>query len=431
MINFVTALENNAHGIKGTNSAYYFTDNKLLRDASQTFWNYCTGHMNYFSRMYYANGKYYIAWPKDHDTPDNLDNMICTYDGTDFSDSIVGRAGTDGDIDAHALANCIVDNNGYIYMSRTQADAINNLIIVKSDNPYDISSFTTLQTFAGEGGHIYPYFVKIGTDIFLIVRGADDSLFAYYKKGLADETFAARQNIIMTNDTVDKSYKTVCRTETEDEIGIFVMWRDTTTTTRPHRRLGFIKTSDFITWSNAAGTWSKDVVTNGYITTAEYIANTIIEISLTEEDEHWFSMDGFRHNDIYYGLVEHGTASGTVYTINLTEISIRYYSGGAWQKKVIPAIISGMPMTRSYGEKQLYHLTHDGSKFLLFVLATNYLSIKKYSSTDLDTWMDHGEILRNSTYYYGHLGSCHNKFDLARFGMDNGTDWANFLVYKY
>lgn len=431
MINFKAVIE--AQGqFKGTNSAYYFTGNTLLRDASPTFWNYCTGHMNYFSRMYYVNGKYYIAWTKNHDTPNNLDSMICTFDGSIFSESGTARAGTDGDIDAHALANLIVDDNGYIYSARTQADAINNLIIARSDAPYDPSSFTTFQTFIGEGGHVYPYFVKIGTNIFLIVRGDSDALFAVYKKGLTDETFAAKYDIIQTNTDDDKSYKCVCRTETENKIGLAVMYRDTLVgTTRTYMRLGYVESIDGVTWYNAGHTWSKDVVTNGYITTAEYLTNCIIEYTDTTEDEHWFAFDGFLLNNVPYFLVEYGTASGTVYTIDLTEISVRYWSDDAWQKKVIPASITGMPLTRSYGEKQLYHLTHDGSKFLLFVLATDYLSIKKYSSTDLNTWTDHGEILRNQTYKYGLLGSCHNRFDLTRFGIDNGTDWANFLTYKY
>lgn len=431
--NFKKAIEESGSaGIVGVKSGYYFTDNKLIRDDAATFWNYCTGHMNYFSRIYYANGKYYIAWTKNFDTPDNLDSMACSFNGSAFSASGTARLGTDGDTDAHALANLIVDDNGYIYAARTEADLTNNLIISRSDNPYDPSAFTTFQTFTGEGGHIYPYFTKMGTDVWLIVRGDSDSLFAIYKKGLADETFAAKYDIIQTNDDGDKSYKCVCRTEDENKIGIAVMYRETHTgTTRTYMRLGYIESTDGITWHNAGHTFSKNVVTNGYITIAEYLSDCIIEYTDTIEDEHWFAFDGFLLNGVPYFLVEYGTASGTVYTIDLTEISVRYWSDGVWQKKVIPASITGMPLTRSYGEKQLYHLTHDGSQFILFVLSTDYKSITKYTSIDLVTWSSGTVVFKNSTYDYGLYGSCNNRFDLMMVGIDNGTDWANLITYKY
>jgi hypothetical protein len=427
--NFKKAIESSGSvGIVGAKNGYYFTNNILNLDYNYT---YNPGTMGYFSRIYYANGEYYLAWTKLKGNPNNDDNMVCTFDGTQFSTSVVGRAGGENDVDGHAVASLGIDNNGYIYMARTESDTTNNLIISRSDNPYDITSFSVFQTFTGEGGHIYPYFAKIDNDLFLIVRGASDSLFAVYKKGLTDETFAALYNIIQINTTDDKSYKSVCRTEIEDEIGMFVMWRDTTTTSRPYRRLGFIKTTDGVTWGNVDASWSKNVVASGYITVAELITNCIIENSLTEEDDHFFCFDSFRVGNIYYGLVEEGKAAGVVYNINISSINIRYYDGSIWQKKVIPASITNAPYTRSYADKVLFHLTHDGTQFILFVLSTDYKTITKYTSVDLDIWSSGQTIYKNGTYGYGLRGSCINKFDLMSVGFDNGVDFANLGTFKY
>jgi hypothetical protein len=118
------------------------------------------------------------------------------------------------------------------------------------------------------------------------------------------------------------------------------------------------------------------------------------------------------------------------YTINISEISIRYFDG-TWQKRTIPASITGTPYTRSYADKVLFHLTHDGNQFILFVLATDYKSITKYTSIDLISWSTGTVILKNGTYDYGLFGSCNNRFDLMMFGIDNSIDFANFGIYKY
>ena len=385
------------------------------------------------SRLYYANGKYYYSWYKLPGSPNNYDGMVCTYDGERVSENELARAGTEGDNDSHVYTAIIVDDNGYIYACRNTSDDLQEVKIAKSDNPYDISSFTIIQTITNGvsgvslDGHSYPCFQKIGTDIFLILRNGAPG-YRIHKKGLIDETFSNGYRFV---EIPEKSYKCLLRNSSENKIGMATMVREQIGA-YTYRQLGYIETLDGVTWKNAGGTWSKNVVTNGYVTDAEIIANCIIEYNPNPNEDHWFATDGMFVNGVPYLLVEEGYSHtpNEATLIDYSDINIRYWSDGTWQKKSISASITGIPYTYSYGSRALYHISHDGSKFLLFVLSQDYKTVTKYSSSDLISWTNHGTILSSSTFIYGIGGSCLNRNDLAFFSFNNGGVY-NVIFHKY
>jgi len=386
------------------------------------------------SRLYYANGKYYFSWYKLPGSPNNYDGMICTYDGDRISENKLARAGTDGDDDSHDYTAIIVDDNGYIYACRNTSDDLKEVKIAKSDNPYDISSFTIIQTIThgvnevSLDGHAYPCFQKIGTDIFLILRN-DLPGYRIHKKGLTDNTFSDGYRFC---EIPDKCYGCLLRNSAENKIGMGTMIRQQIGA-YTYRQLGYIETTDGVTWKNAGGTWSKNVVTNGYVTDAEIIANCIIEYNPDPNEDHWFAIDGMFVNGVPYLLVEEGYASDppVATTIDYSDINIRYWDG-EWKKKSIPDSITNIPYSYNYAFRVLYHFSHDGDKFILFTLSQDYETVTKYSSLDLITWTEIGNVFNFSGLIYSLGGSCLNRNDLAFFGTHK-TGFTNFSIvfHKY
>lgn len=424
--NEITAL--NALSVTGL-----FADNINKRINRTPRHVYATAMHAYHCRTYYYNGKYYIVWMALNSATEKYNAMICTFDGTNFSDSYVAIAGVADEIDSHSLPAVIVDDNGYVLVSRAKGDLSHNLYVAKSDNPEDISAFTTIQTLT-LCYHNYSRHHKVGTDIYMIARDSVDySIYSICKKGLADDTYSAPVRFVNVTDIASQlGYIVSLRNEAENKIGLACQYLYDDSGNRNEPLMGYIETVDGVTFSNAAGTWSKDVVTDGFITADEFAANCIL-YDPVDLDDHNMCTDGFILNGVPYLLVEIGHDSSTSLDtyVDFTSLTIRYFSGGSWQTAIFP--YSGMPFSRQFSEPQRFHFTHDGTNFVMFVWDSTFKTLHKYSSADLASWTDNGEVLSLTTICdrkAAFMGSCINRFDLMQMSFydDGGGD---LMVYKY
>lgn len=418
-------------GLNSTLKGIYNTSNILLNFPSHYI---NVGTMGYFgARCYYFNEKYYLAWAKERGSPNNLDAMVCVYDGK-FTSSTQVISGADGDTDAHSLPSVIVDNDGYIYLVRCTGDAAYEVKIYKSDSPNDISSFTLFQTFTAlvDGvvldGHQYNGFIKCNNDLYLIMRSTFGN-HRIHKKGLSDAVFNNGHNFVTIG--TGKTYRIILRNNNENKIGLAVMLRNQVGA-YTHNLFGYIESSDGVNWTNISGTYSRDTVTDGAVPQADLISDCIINYTANVNEDHWFCMDGIMVSGVPYLLVEEGYASSPILItkIDYSNIVVRYWNGSAWERKIIPSEISRTPYTRLYSERQLYHIAHDGDKFILFVLSADFKTVSKYTTIDFETYELEVNILDSEVYTYGLLGSCQNRSDLSWFQY-NKTGVSNFITHKY
>ena len=389
-------------------------------NTEEYYWN--EGTLGYFTRQAYFNNKHYLVWVSLGGT-NSLNGNILTIDSNNaISSSKVIVAGTPSDTDGHDITSLILDNDGYIYGARGTGTGLSKVTIVKSDSLEDISAFTVLQYLengidgVSVDNHSYPGFLKSGTDLFLFCRSSEgvgrDNTYWAYKKGAADAVFSNGYPIIQIGKPgVDngKIYKILLRNTAEDKMGFVYMLRDETTT-RCHQLLGYIESTDGVTWRNAGNTYAKDVVVDGFITNDESKANCIIEYNATPGVNHWFCQDGLIVGGVPYLVIQEGVpvVPNELIYISLQAVSVRYFKNGVWNRKVIPNFITGMPDNRYYSEAQRFHLIHDGLKFILFVLSKDSKSMRKFSTTDFETWLFIETIDDGDGFFYGIIGTAPN-----------------------
>jgi hypothetical protein len=403
---------------------------------------YHGGATLFYQKFYLFNNVYYICWTTNRN---DLDGYVCTLENNVFSDSVLAREGETGDCDAHYISSMILDDSGYIFVARQLGDtdtAPYNIIVNRSDAPEDISAFSLFQNI--EDGnldqHTYCTFGKVGSTIYMIAR-SNLNRFKVFKLTDGGASFDSGYNFVQLSDPSGQSgkeYKLVLNNSDENKLGLVVMFNDNTETTNCFVKVGYVETTDGITWSNMDGTYSKNIVTNGEIDYSEFETNCMLYKAdnwpTTVNGEHFMAIDGFIYNSNPYFLMDSGKASSPAVrgSIDYDNLRIIYYDGEFVRVKSVPTSISRLPEQRDFRDRQLYHFTHDGQRFVMFVISDDKKSVNKWISSDLDSWTDLGRVMHHDTYEFCFLQSPYNdnKRLLMALRSTDGS-YCNLLVHCY
>lgn len=149
--------------------------------------------------------------------------------------------------------------------------------IHKTTTPGDITTFTNTATITGRWS--YPLIYNNGSKVFVSARGTTLSTFIrgqYWYCTSADggETFGSMIKLYDSGNEQKVAYFQRIHDFTNGTTYMSLNERDNDATN--YTFLAVVKTTDFITWSNVQGTFSKNVVSNGAITRAEMLANCLV-----------------------------------------------------------------------------------------------------------------------------------------------------------
>ena len=267
-----------------------------------------------------ANGTHLISCMKRGGIGYNRDNftVIRGADGNYSTPNLIGHDEiSDGTYDSHGKAS-FVEKSGIIYgvhevyrgVGETKNGPHNSdIIVIKSEDGG--STWTEITRVLGY--HSYPQIVVVGSNIYLIARTAsnDTSGFPFYFSIWSSndncETWTALPKVYQAASNV-YTYKDIIINGSE--LNLIIMDRvtsgDGTFATYPY--VFHVRTTDGITWYNSAKTWSKNVQTGGYITTAEGKANCLIG-TYTNDTYSSQYQGGFIKDDKLYSLISYGQCS--------------------------------------------------------------------------------------------------------------------------
>ena len=150
----------------------------------------------------------------------------------------------------------------------------------------------------------------------------------------------------------------------------------------------YLKTSDGITFSNIADTWSKDVVTNGFITTAEIDTNALIEKASIQETFIWNNAGCIGSDGIPYLLSEKEGGG----------LNFSFWSGSAW---VIREVITNNTILYGTSRNGIYHIS--GDTFLIWTMepVAGIDQVTSYRTTDKGlTWSFEEQVTDTNEHYF-------------------------------
>jgi len=220
---------------------------------------------------------------------------------------------SEGTYDSHGKAS-IIEKGGVVYLfheayrgvGATKNGPHNSDIIVKksTDGGYTWTEITRIL-----GYHAYLQTFIIGSDIYLIARSAATTgfnpfYFSLWKSSDNCETWTALASPYIGNSGT-YIYKDIVKSDTAINLVIFDRITSGGGTFTTYPAVYNIKSTDGITYTNAGGTWSKNVVTGGAITRTEALANCLIGTYTSDTySAHWhgsFLKDGKLYTLISYG----------------------------------------------------------------------------------------------------------------------------------
>lgn len=227
-------------------------------------------------------------------------------DEDSFSDlldlQIPNTIGTDN----HHMTSIIISDDGHILFCYDNITTSHNkgIVIKRSDNPEDRSGFSTVYNGSAAGlWQGYPTMWKRASDgrIYMIWRGNISSVGEYHNCLIYSDdeglTWSVEKIIVeevqgVVNDPINYY---IISNGSEKWIGLLIIVRNGSGGRMKYAY--FIKSNDGITWQNLEGTFSKNIETEGYITSDEVKANCAIDLTLNPSNNDYLSPIGVAFDD--------------------------------------------------------------------------------------------------------------------------------------
>jgi hypothetical protein len=335
---------------------------------------------------YYFNGKHYRVWAEGQ--ADNWDKWIYTVDANMVvSDSYLCATGCLATTDYHSMPVVIVDDTGFIYVIHEQMDGNNHdsdMLVFKSDLAEDITGgFTQIQEIAGRllG---YPVLTKLNGNIYAFFRDTDGDGVAEYKLNTVSDEFE-RVGFIF-NALSEGIYKTLVPNPSENKIGILIYEIDAAMTEGVY----YMETVDGVNWTNAAGTVSLDVTNSEVVNDANKALFAVHEDSASYNSI--ISENGLFISGVPHVVIYEGNRVGLTDFITVENVYVAKFSGGAWNKYLLP-----YTTPHNYAQRTGFNhfLAYKSSMYYLFYVSSSYdtdiidnTNVKLYKSADLVTWIE-------------------------------------------
>ena len=233
-----------------------------------------------------------------------------------FSDLLDLQSPNSSGTDNHHFASVITNKDGYILFSYDDVATSHNkgVIIKKSADPEDRSSFSIVYDGTVNGRNLwqaYPNLWRRAIDnrIFMFYRGNITSDGQYHNclvySDDGGDTWGTEKKIVEEINMVgDPINYYVSSNGSKNWIGLSIIVRNGAN--GKYKYAFFIKSSDGITWQNLEGTFSKNIETEGFITSDEMIDNCGIDLTLDENSDDYLAEVGVAVTDDgdFYILIE-------------------------------------------------------------------------------------------------------------------------------
>jgi hypothetical protein len=178
----------------------------------------------------------------------------------------------------------IVDNHpqpGIISFRDTlitwQEDRHNSPIYVSSV-PYNIDDFTIITDTLNEGeaSHAYPAVKQVGNNLLMITRDNLNHMAVFKSHNATDWAYVGN----ITNDSIERNYNFIVQSADTTQLQLLIGFRGANGAAVNHDTVTIIKTVDStgLVWTNVAGTFEKNISTEGVITRQELKDSCLIRI---------------------------------------------------------------------------------------------------------------------------------------------------------
>lgn len=312
--------------------------------------------------------------------------------------------------DSHAIASLLLRTDGQILIAHE--DLHQSPIWIKKFDPSDNS--TTLISSAIGSDLGYPYIYRVGSDIYLFCRWLYTKT-VWFKSSDEGQTWTSSpQKMIDINPSITSTASYSGNPGTLPEwlyglpfqVGNRVYWISVKAApnTNNFQAVRVMYSDDMVTWTNLAGTFSKNVVTSGYITLSEL--------------DTYFQVDQVTLANNASSMVNYCAAAvspaGTFYWLNRRKendgYNFCYYDPGT-------SSIIRKPLYISYVQNNQYGVieAYDDNTFDLFMLVPDGAvnTIHKYTSTDRGTsWTDTGAFYPSSAVSYNFFYKAKNWYQV-------------------
>jgi hypothetical protein len=178
----------------------------------------------------------------------------------------------------------IVDNHpqpGIISFRDTlitwQEDRHNSPIYVSSV-PYNVDDFPIITDTLndGEASHAYPAVKQVGDNLLMITRDNLNHMAVFKSHNATDWAYVGN----ITNDSIERNYNFIVQSADTTQLQLLIGFRGANGAAVNHDTVTIIKTVDStgLVWTNVAGTFEKNISTEGVITRQELKDSCLIRI---------------------------------------------------------------------------------------------------------------------------------------------------------
>jgi hypothetical protein len=283
-------------------------------------------------------------------------------------------------LDRHPMPAIMVGNDGSVLVIATHFHN-EPLQIWRSNSAYDISLFTKVTEVGVRCD--YPEIRKMTNgDIYVFCRHYDAGYttagYGYFKSTTNGATWNSLVNILQYTYSVGRPYPTMPpQPNTIDRIHINIDIRNDSGGPFPSnpdkvgywKDMGYMYSDDGLTWYNGAGTFSKQVVSSGFITEAQWTTN-------------YQYLDSVGTVDAGMG-VSVVTPAGKFYVSHYKDngtYNVLYHNGTSWISQVLtfPDVAPDFFAFAYQGIQIIRHISGD----TFDIYATKSGVVKRYRTTD-------------------------------------------------
>lgn len=388
---------------------------------------------------------YFIAMMKKGGPPNNRMVKILKYNSltnlVEQEADISTYSGVTSAYDTHPNPTINVDSNGTIFVTRERSgdstgysdNHQTNIMVHRTTTPGDLSTLTLTEVTAT---HSYiKSWISPNDDLYVFGRGDSTSVIfenaiSYFKSTNGGVSFGSQVRVVNYNDSGLGPNALYHQFLSSEDGNFYLLINERDQVNSEFRNIMLLKTSDWVTWSNMQGTFSKNVVSSGYITRTEVYDNCLVyEVAVGRQ----VIFDGgyVDSNSNLKMLISGGDSFGGVVlgnkSIAYDEMNYITYDSG-WVFTDISEIISGN--TFYFVSERYVGLAHGGN--IYFVDHNGDKSLYLYTSNDDFTTYSRKLVVQgNSNYKFGTTCANDGNFctliDVQGDQFDT-TDYSNSLL---
>ena len=341
--------------------------------------------------------------------------------------------------DYHNWPSVIVADSGHIIVAYDpQDDGGHNagIMIMRSNNPEDISAFTQIGKIEESAGVVpqgaYPFLEKTSDGSlfcnFRAIRSlggahADAPRWRYISKSTDNGATWGYAKVILAvadNDTNLWAYGAPGYRKKDADM---IMWLNNDKH-YGYEKIHVLRSSDGINWRNEQNTFSKNIDSEGYITPDEYNANCLVD--QVDSGGHVFvrSAAVSKSGNVYL-IITRKMASDSEY-----EAYFMYVTNGQWVKEdiILPHSCMAEYLLISYNDYVFEFITENNSNYMLEVWRTEDKGKTWVKKRDLNR----GTATDDITYGYiiqNYLDSDHIFINFEN--LDSSGDYATMEWWHY